>query len=273
VRSRLRRRRTRSNNPVFSSVIGLGCFKAEYGPKAGPGRKALAIGVLLALGAAGVIGIVVYAYYIYTTWGASRLDNELPVFFIFGLMALGGGAAGLWQAWRAFSDRGLVVGLYEQGVAEHVANSVRQMRWEQADAIFQNVTRHYYNGIYTGTTHVYTVVSRDRQKFVFDDRLKDVEQLGNQLQQSISNFLYPAYVTALNTGQKVQFGPLALDRERLYAGNKSLAWSEIKAIKLQAGQIQVKQEGGWFNWSTASVPQIPNFFVFYQLIRTFATVE
>lgn len=262
-----------SNNPVLASVVGLGSFRAAYGPKVGPVRKALTIGFLLALGAAGAIAIVVYAYYIYTTWGPSRLDNEAAVFFVFGLVALISGGAGLWQIWRAFSDRGLVVGLYENGVAHHAANNLRQVRWDQVDAIFQNVTRHYRNGIYTGTTHVYTVLTRERERLVFDDRLKDVEQLGSQLQQAISNVLYPAYVTALNNGQKVQFGPLALDRERLYAGNKNLAWSEIKAIKLQAGQIQVKKEGGWFNWSTASVPQIPNFFVFYQLIRNFATVE
>lgn len=262
-----------SNNPAFSSVMGLGSLKTEHGPKHGAVRKALTIGFLLALAAAAALGIVVYAYYIYTTWGASRLDNEFPAFLILGLVAIGSGGAGLWQAWRAFRQRGLAVAVYEHGVAHHASNTVQQVRWEQVDSIFQNVTRHYYNGIYTGTTHIYTVVTRDKQRLVFDDQLKNVDQIGGALQQGVSNALYPAYVQAINSGQRVQFGPLGLDRERIYSGNKSLTWAEIKAIKLDRGQIQVKKEGGWFNWSTASVPQIPNFFVFYQLIRNFTKVE
>ena len=85
--------------------------------------------------------------------------------------------------------------------------------------------------------------------------------------------LFPRYATAINNGQRVNFGPLGLDREHLYSGNKSLLWSEIKGVKLDRGNISVKKEGGWFSWASVTVPQVPNFFVFYALLRNFTKIE
>ena len=59
----------------------------------------------------------------------------------------------------------------------------------------------------------------------------------------------------------------------MYAGQKALTWGEIKAVKLAQGVLSVKKEGGWFNWTTATVPQIPNFFVFYDLLGRLTKVE
>ncbi len=49
------------------------------------------------------------------------------------------------------------------------------IRWDQVEAVWQAVTRRYYNGIYTGTTHLYTVRRWDRTKTVFNDQIKNVE--------------------------------------------------------------------------------------------------
>jgi len=37
--------------------------------------------------------------------------------------------------------------------------------------------------------------------------------------------------------------------------------------------ISVKKDKGWFNWATVTVPQIPNFFIFYELIGRFTKIE
>jgi hypothetical protein len=66
---------------------------------------------------------------------------------------------------------------------------------------------------------------------------------------------------------------LALDREKLYSGKKELRWDEIKAIKIEKGQISIRKDKAWLNWASASVPQIPNFFIFYDLIGRLAKVE
>ena len=106
-----------------------------------------------------------------------------------------------------------------------------------------------------------------------DDKFDKVEDLGSAIQNAATRALYPRYAEALNSGQRVTFGPLALDKQGLYAGQKSLTWGEIKAVKLAQGVLSVKKEGGWFNWTTATVPQIPNFFVFYDLLGRLTKVE
>jgi hypothetical protein len=80
-------------------------------------------------------------------------------------------------------------------------------------------------------------------------------------------------VAALKAGSRLEFGPLALDYNKLYAGKKELAWDEIKSIRVRGGSVSVKNEKGWFQWARSSVPQIPNFFIFYALLKNFTTVE
>jgi len=89
---------------------------------------------------------------------------------------------------------------------------------------------------------------------VLDNKLPGIEQLGNEIVKGSSIALFPRYWQALQSGQRLTFGPLALDKQGLYSGNKSLQWSEIKAIKIQQGVISVKKEGGWFNWASVTVP-------------------
>jgi hypothetical protein len=64
-----------------------------------------------------------------------------------------------------------------------------------------------------------------------------------------------------------------MDREKLYAGKKELRWDEIKAIKIEKGVVAVRKDQAWLNWSSAMVPQIPNFFVFLELVSRFAKIE
>jgi hypothetical protein len=98
-----------------------------------------------------------------------------------------------------------------------------------------------------------------------------VEELGNQVQKGTAACCFP--LAAIQNGQRVTFGPLALDLKGLYSGKKELTWQEIKGVKIAQGVISIKKEKGWFNWATVTVPQIPNFWIFYELIGRFATVE
>lgn len=260
-----------SNSP-FQEVVGLGALKQQW-VNAGRGKwVSLAVGVLLVL-AAPALGLlaVLLGYNAYNNSGVSRVDNAVIPPLIVGAICFGLGALILLNSWRTWN---LAVGLYEHGVAYRRRGPVQQFRWDDIDAVWQAVTKHYTNGVYTGTTHLYTVQTRDGQKAVFNDQFgKSIDQLGRALQQASAERLLPRYWQGLQSGQKLTFGPLGLDRYKLYAGNKELPWNEIKAIKIERGVISVKKDKGWFNWASATVPQIPNFFVFYELVGRFAKVE
>ncbi|MCC6187424.1 MAG: hypothetical protein IT318_00200 [Anaerolineales bacterium] len=262
-----------TNEPSpFQSVIGLGPFKSEFSSK-GRGRWVnVVFGLLLVgTGPALVLLAAYLGYNAYNTRGLTRVDDAIAAPLCIAVAAFAAGVAVLFGAWR---NAPMAAALYENGVALNTRKGLQQLAWTDIEAVWQAVTRHYTNGVYTGTTHVYTVRTKNGDKLVFDDRLgKQVEHLGQAIQRGATNHLYPQYVQSLENGQRLAFGPLALDRHKLYAGKKELPWQEIKAIKVEKGNISVKKDKGWFNWASAAVPQIPNFFIFYELIGHLAKVE
>lgn len=258
----------------FASVMGLGPLVAEHKLKTSNRWTNLgcaAFSILLAPLACG--GAAFGLYDTYSRYGMARIDNEAPGLAIVALFGVGALALGVWMLYTAWRDWKTSAALYENGFAYVDRKGLQQVRWDQVEAVWQAITKHYRNGIYTGTTHVYTIQTQDKQKVVLDDKFDKIADLGGAIQKGTTNVLYPRYVAALQSGQRLTFGPLAIDGQGIYSGNKSLLWSEIKAIKLNAGNISVKKEGGWFNWASATVPQIPNFFIFYDLISRLTKVE
>jgi hypothetical protein len=259
------------DNSPFASVVGLGALKSEHKPK-GAGRW---IGPIMGLiciliAPATVLFAAWRGYDTYTNYGSSRVLEEVALPLICGGGAFLLGALLLWEAWRNWK---LAAALYDYGLAFVDRKGLRQIRWEEMELVWQSVTKHYRNGIYTGTTHLYTIQTRDGSKIALDDKLPKVEDLGNAILNTTANMLAPQYGQALQNGQRLTFGPLAMDLQGLYSGNKALTWQEIKAVKLERGTLSVKKEKGWFNWTSVTVPQIPNFYVFYHLLGQFAKIE
>ncbi len=259
-------------NSVFHEVIGLGALQQEWANHGKGKWFNLVFGLLcLAAGPALVLLAAFLGYNAYNNSGLSRVDDAVIPPLVIAAIALLVGVIIVYNAWRNWK---LAVALYEHGVAYRQRGPVQQFRWDDIEAVWQAVTKHYYNGVYTGTTHIYTVQTKNGQRAVFNDKFgKNIELLGRGLQQGSAERLLPRYWQGLQAGQKLSFGPLALDRDKLYAGKKELPWTEIKAIKIEKGNISIKKDKGWFNWASATVPQIPNFFVFYELVGRFAKIE
>jgi hypothetical protein len=262
------------NNPEspFASVIGLGAMKSEYSAGSRGRWGPVIFGGIMLVAAPVLLLVAAYiAYDNVTNYGTLRLWRNVPL----PLLCAGGagfvGLAALFSAWRNWR---LAAALYDNGVAVVGQQGLRQFTWPDVTAVWQQVTKHYTNGVYTGTTHRYTVQTNTGEKLVLDDRLgKKVEELGRALQTGVTNTLLPRYWQSLQTGQRLDFGPLAMDREKLYAGKKELRWDEIKAIKIDKGMVSVRKDQAWLNWASATVPQIPNFFVFLELVGRFAKIE
>jgi hypothetical protein len=177
------------------------------------------------------------------------------------LAALAGLCA--YNAWRNWT---LGAALFAGGVGYRDRKGVRAVGWGDVEAVWQAVTRRYVNGVYAGTTHVYRARTRAGETLTFDDRLRDVAALGEALVKGSAAALLPGAQRAFDAGERVTFGPLALDRAGLHSGGKSLPWAEVKAVKIERGVVSVDRDGKWFAWTRATVPQIPNFYVLVALL-------
>lgn len=117
------------------------------------------------------------------------------------------------------------------------------------------------------TSYIYTVERADGHSVMFDDRIKNVAELGNTLSQQISEFMLPHVLADYNAGNTVTFGRLSVNQQEMSFGRVKLPWSSIEEIKVNNGYMRVRQEGKRLSRLTLPVSVIPNFPVFMALTR------
>jgi hypothetical protein len=159
--------------------------------------------------------------------------------------------------------------VYERGFAHKKGSEAAQpFRWDQIEAVWYNVIRHYRNGVYTGTTHNYRVRRVDGYEIVLNDRFANVAALGDTVSNQVTGAKMPQVIAAYNAGQTITFGPLSLNRQGIQNANGNLLpWPEIKDVSLQKGYVAVSKAGKWLRWSSQPVRNIPNVFLFITMVK------
>jgi len=250
---------------AFSAVMGLGAPRAWF-----PVRKWNRVGNLvmavLLLGGA----LLAFLYGLYDTYtaylrhGPAVIDDRLlvPMLIAFVLFLLG-----LLAVWGAYANWNKGAALYDRGFASRDRKGLRTWTWEDVLSLTSAVTRHYTNGIYTGTTHVYTLFNRKREKLVLNDVFKNVDQLAEEIEQKIFPLLYEPASEKYNSGQSLDFGSILISKTGLQIGKKTFAWAEVKDVSLQRGELKIsRKDGGWFSGASISAANIPNLRVLLTII-------
>jgi hypothetical protein len=153
--------------------------------------------------------------------------------------------------------------LFERGlILADASGPVAFYRWDSI-SVLQAITQRYVNGVYVGTTYVYTLLTRDGTKVKVTNFYEKPQEWGPAIQASITGAQLPNVLAALDSGADVPFGPLVINRGGIATGSKSLRWDEIKEIDIRQGYLRIKKASGWSRWSTKPVSQVPNFFVFF----------
>lgn len=169
------------------------------------------------------------------------------------------------RSWNVLKSS-LAVYLYEQGFIYTQANvSPQPFRWDQIQ-VWRNVTRHYRNGAYTGTTSVYTIQRQDGYRIELNNDLHQIQSLGETICNQVTRWRLPQDLQAYQRGQTVQFGSLSLNHQGISNGSDMLPWSQVEAIDVKEGVVSVKRRGSWFRWSKVAASAIPNVFVFLALV-------
>jgi hypothetical protein len=232
----------------------------------------LVMAILFFLGAAGVFLYgVLQAYTEYRLHGAAVILDYLgtPLLIALGLFLL----AAL-TGWGAYANwkKGLL--LYEQGFILRTRKGTQEWRWPEIASIKSRITRHYTNGIYTGTTHEYTLLNRQDEKLVVNDVFSKVEELAAEIEKNIFPLLYRPAADMYNSGALVTFGPVCLSKAGLQFGKKVIPWEEVKQISLQRGELKIsKKDGGWFSGASLAASAIPNLPVLLAILNQVAGVK
>ncbi len=165
----------------------------------------------------------------------------------------------IYRSWRVY------VG--SEGFAFSRGSKLDAFRWDQVESMRQRVTRRYMNGIYIGTQHKYTIRGLDGKQVVLNDRITNVERLGNVISDMVTRVKLPEVIAAFKAGSTVTFGPLSVSMQGVSNNKELVSWDQIKEIKVSNGIVTVRKEGKWLSWSSVQVANIPNFFVFLALVN------
>ncbi|MCC9309514.1 hypothetical protein LN042_20935 [Kitasatospora sp. RB6PN24] len=244
----------------------LGGFRRTFRPtrrrkwaELTPGAKA---GQVIAM----VLGLALVAFIIVVVWVANSVAGLVVLAGMVGLFLLARRGTKI----EARNSEGRELRFYERGVAvvETGGATMKAFRWDDA-SVLQNITKHYRNGVYTHTSYLYTLSGPGgetaRVKGGTIGGFEAPDTWGTEIQQQVTAVQLPPALATIQAGLTLEFGPFAVNAERLSAGGKSVAWSEVQEIRTNKGYLSIKQQGRWLNMTTKAVSQIPNFFVFRTL--------
>ncbi len=256
----------------FSQVYGLGT-PLGYFPVKNLSRWGVGIIAIILLGGAGVAFLFgIYDGYVQTQrYGPAVLERTVLPPMIFAIIAF---LIGVGLALSAFFNWKKAALVYEHGLAYSDRDSLEQWRWEEVEEFFVAITKHYTNGIYTGTTHIYTLRKRDGSTLKFDNRYKQVETLGKLISRAVAPIQYKRLLEKVKLGQTVTLGPITINREQLSIKKKMFSWGEIEQVGIRRGTVSIKKkDGGWFSGATAAVSTIPNLDAFLQVVDQIVSVK
>jgi len=244
---------------VFTSAFGLGA-PTGYFPVGKSSRWGGLIATIIFLGGGGLLGLfgLFYAYSQSQQYGPAVFMNHLIPFIIFSGIAI---VIGLISAWSTYTNWNKAVVLYTNGLAYNDNKGLQTWRWDEVDQFFFSITKHYTNGVYTGTTYLYTIRKQDGSKLAFDNKFgkNEIQQLGSSIEKSVVPFQYKRAADTYNTGQVVNFGPISISKAGITIGKKTYPWQEVEKITLNGGMLKVaKKGGGWFSGAAATVSTVPN---------------
>lgn len=244
---------------AFSSVFGFGARTGFFPVSKWNRWGSLAAGLIFFGGGAllGLFGLY-YAYTQSQQYGPAVFINNLWPFVLFSGIGV---LIGLFGLWSAFSNWNKAVAIYTHGLAYNDNKGLQTWRWEEIDQFFFSITRQYTNGIYTGTTYVYTVRKADGEKITFDNKYgkNEIAQLGGMLEQATQPIHYRRAAEVYNAGQTAVFGPVSISKEGITIHKKTYPWSDVAKVTLNDGMLNVARKGGgWFSGASVMVSSVPN---------------
>jgi len=187
----------------------------------------------------------------------------------------------LWRSFRVTTPSlrpGEYVYLYERGlVCPGEGGTARAVPWRSVTAMHQDVRRAYVNGGYTGTHYAYRLRTGARCGVTvggFLDEETAVPRAGDPqsrelaqivLDETVRRALPPA-VTALEEGERVVFGEVALHAEGIALPSGTAPWERVRRLEWRGDGLVVVRTAGAGRWAREA-KDIPDFPVFWTLAK------
>ncbi|MFL5704866.1 MAG: DUF6585 family protein [Ktedonobacteraceae bacterium] len=211
-----------------------------------------------------IIGALVFLVgaILFFAGGIFPLDETVMtrgILLVFALLFLG---MAIYMVSTVIQAAGRQIYLFQEGIVIDKSNQVQAFPWNQVAEVWQSITRNYRNGVYVGTTYMYTLRRVDGYQVKLNNLMKDIAELGPAIAEGITRELVPRALHSIRTGQTLTFAPFSVNQQGISNGREFLPWSQVQAVEVKQGRVTVKKTGtSRGSWMTM-VAKIPNFLVF-----------
>lgn len=204
--------------------------------------------------AAGCIGVAVFVFW---AWRQARPSDTLaPLLLVVMILPLLGVLA---FSYSILVSIGIQVALHENGIRRTQGKDSQAWRWEDFTAVqvaeYSQTFR--YSGIPVYKYHTYDCHLFIDKKAVL--RLnKDIQkyrEVGKFVTQKTTPIIFERNYQAHRNGETVLYGKVALNREGIRDGRRSITWDEIASWSVDNGTLTIKKPGrGKFRLYLLDIP-------------------
>lgn len=146
------------------------------------------------------------------------------------------------------------------------SGALAEYPWYTIMSVQQKIVERYVNGIHTGTTYLYTITRNDGNVLKLTEFFDGIAQLGLGISQQVSQIHLPHAAAAVQRGETVPFGDLAVNAAGVVSARHGLLpWAELDEVRVVQGYVRLRKAGKWLPWSHKPAAEIPNLFVFLTL--------
>ncbi|WP_332838855.1 DUF6585 family protein [Nocardia bovistercoris] len=233
---------------LMSEYQKLGAHRQTFLP-VGAASDTLLRGFIIVTGGLAILGIICVAV------------GAVPGGIAIGLLAAVPGAFALWRGQLNRQNRSSRLDLFDFGMTIYRAGErVQGFRWDTAE-VRQRVVA-FQSG--PPSEYALEMTGPDGAHAIFDDILfGEGPEWGKAIQSAITATQLPRAVTAIDNGETVHFGEVALNLDALLHLDQSYPWERIQLIDARGGLVRIKVDGRWH--SLMPVANIPNFYIFNEL--------
>jgi len=213
-----------------------------------------------------VVGPLLSLVLLYQLFGGGSFHFGPILLTFFGAAALL--AVGVMSGIKTHRNRLFEIQVYSDGLLWLYRDRFHLYHWDEVEAIWQRFTQsviHY--GTPCKITRKYWLRLRDGTSLKFSDNIKNVEQLGEAIQQAIVRTRLPVALQMIGNGGAVPFGYFSLSQKALGDGFRELPWRAVSDYGTERGIFWIRRAGESWAWIQEKSSKLPNLYLFMALIR------
>ncbi|MDN3359854.1 hypothetical protein QWU11_45295 [Actinomadura sp. DC4] len=173
------------------------------------------------------------------------------------------GAAGRILMRDVLPGYGRMLYLYENGLILVEVRNVATFPWDAVREI-------RVSGVRMGSTDVVSwrcwLVREDGTEAVIGPEFPGVQEVVETVSSKVTERLLPKYISRIDTGGTVRFGPFSISRDHVAKDGEEVAWPNVTGVEISNGMVYVNRRDRT-SGMTATAGEVPNAVAFGELAR------